>query len=206
MKYNLILISALFILYSCGSDEEKQLSKTFDSLKTALETTPASDSLINGTEPLDNIDILLSEFGKRYSISSDWSKLNKNNRAVLKRELTGKFIIIPVTKSQVKGIQNGGFADTSVVFTGNSSNSFVFDIDGSLSIIEKIGSGRNGLLLMKIKKISDSMKLYLVKKDKDFQHSEYPVTEFDINCDLIDAAEIILSDSMLLKKFSLKEF
>lgn len=206
MRYKLIFIFALFIFYSCGTEDNRELSKTFDSLKSELETSVTSDTTGNGNNTQDNFNNLLSEFGKSYSISSDWSKLNKNNRAVLKKELAGKFIIIPVTESQVSGILKSGFSDTSIVFTDNSSKAFVFDIDGSISAIEKIGPDKNGLFLLKINKISDSMKLYLAKKGKDFRFSELRVTEFVITCELIDASGINLSDTILLKKFSLSEF
>jgi hypothetical protein len=206
MKHNLILISALFILYSCGSEENKQLSKSFDSLKTALETSDLPGTTGYSENKREDFDNLPSEFSKRYSISSDWYKLNKNNRNSLMKELQGKFILIPVTKSQVSGIINTGFSDTSIVFTGNSSNAFVFDIDSSPSSLEKISSGKSCIFLLKIKKISDSMKLYLAKKGMNFQYSELRVTEFMVLCDLIDAASTTVSDSILLKKFNLKEF
>jgi len=206
MKYHLISIIILLSLYSCGSKDGKEMSGTLDSLKTVLEKSAQPDTSDNSASSQENFDMLLSEFGKRYNISAEWYKLDKNNRAVLKKELTGKFIIIPVTKSQVSGILKNGFSDTSIVFTGNSSNSFVFEINGSLSVIEKIGSDKNGLLLLRINKISDSMKLYLAKKGKDFRFSELRVTEFIINSDLIDASGISISDSILLGKFNLSEF
>ncbi|MCU0372406.1 MAG: hypothetical protein MUE56_04100 [Ignavibacteria bacterium] len=206
MKYNLILIFALFAIFSCSSEENKELSKSFDSLKTQLETSVTSYDSASSNKSQEDFDALLSEFGKRYNISAEWNKLDKNNRTGLKKELTGKFIIIPVTKAQVSGIIKNGFSDTSIVFTGNSSNSFVFEINGSLSAIEKIGSDKNGLILLRINKISDSMKLYLAKKGKDFRFSELRVTEFKINSDLIDASGISISDSILLGKFNLSEF
>jgi|GEM_PF-6546241 len=206
MRYNLILIFALLAIISCGSEEDKELSKSFDSLKTEIESSVITDTSGSGNNSQENFDKLLSEFGKRYNISAGWNQLNKNNRTGLKKELTGKFIIIPVTKSQVSGILKNGFSDTSIVFTGSSSNSFVFEIDGKISDIEKIGSDKNGLLLLKINKISDSVKLYLAKKGKDFRFSELRVTEFKITSDLIDASGLTLSDSILLKKFGLSQF
>lgn len=206
MKYVLLLIFPFIFLISCGSDEDKQRSKSFDSLKTALEKSAVSDTSDNNTSPQDNFDNLLSEFGKLYSISPEWNKLNKNNRNNLKKELSGKFIIVPITKTQITGILNSGFSDTSIVFTGASSNAFVFDIDASPSALERIGPGKNGLILLKIKKIDDSIKLYLKKKGKDFQYSESIVTEFIITCDLVESAAVTINDSLLLNKFGLEEF
>ncbi len=181
---------------SCGNRDDSDVSKAFDSLKKVL----TGDSVL--TADTLKFENTITSFSGTYNAITDWSRFGRGERNAFRKSALNKYLIVPLLKEQTAGIKENGFSDTTLVFTGGKNNAFVFIIDKGEKNIEKLSGRKNGLLLVKAREITDSQKLYLVKKHTDFQHREMRVTEYTITADLIDAADTDASAEMLAKKFA----
>ncbi|MCE1164599.1 MAG: hypothetical protein LWX07_04255 [Bacteroidetes bacterium] len=200
MKSDICLIILFLVLsavvFSCGNREDTEVSKGFDSLKSLS----AGDTAVQtGTSQFDET---ISSFSGKYNAVTDWSGYGKQEKYAFRKNALNKYIVVPVLKEQISEIRESGFTDTTLVFTGNKSNAFVFLVKSGEGKAEKLMPDKNSLLLLKVRDISDSQKLYLLKKSTDFQHRELKVTEFVITADLIDAVNTDASAAALGKKFA----
>jgi hypothetical protein len=196
--YLVLSISILLSLSSCNNKEEADLSKSFDSLSDKI----AKDSaMMNDTADFDNA---LQSFAGNYKAITNWGDYDKSTRTSFRKAVTGKYIIVPITKQQAERIKNSEFTDTSLVYFGMKNNIFVFVVNKGGSRIEKLDRNKNGLLLMKVRDIEDALKLYLEKKSTDFMHKERKLTEFTITAELIDAVNVDINEEVFKNKFSLE--
>lgn len=200
MKREYILILPVIILTlflpSCGNRDDSDVSKAFDSLKHTL----VSDS-VNAADTA-KFENTISSFSGTYNAVTDWSKFGKGDLKAFRKSALNKYIVVPLMKEQINGIREDGFTDTTLVFTGEKDNAFVFLIGKGEKNTGGLSPEKNALLLLKVTEITASQKLYLVKKHTDFQHREMRVTEFTVSADLIDAAETDASAAVLGRKFA----
>ncbi|MDD5362710.1 MAG: hypothetical protein PHN88_11295 [Ignavibacteria bacterium] len=196
--YLSLYFSILLSLSSCNNKEEADLSKSFDSLSVK---TVKDSAVMNDTANFDNA---LQIFAGNYKAITNWSAYDKSTRASFRKAVTGKYIIVPITKQQAESIRNSEFTDTSLVHFGMKNNVFVFIVSKGGNKIEKLTPGKNGLLLLKVRDVDDALKLYLEKKSTDFMHKERKLTEFTVTAELIEAVNIDISENALKNKFELE--
>lgn len=197
-----ILVSflILFILCSCKGKEEKS---NIESLNFSGQDTGASGNVTAGIDSL-KFNELINTFSGEYNAAADWSRYGKNEKSTINKILINKYAIVPITKGQIKSIDEADFTDTSLVYIGEHDNAFVFVVDGGGRNIRKLAIDRNGLLLVKITGVSAARRLYLEKKHTDFLHKEIKVTEFTVTAEFIDAVSISAPDNILLEKFKVR--
>ena len=63
---------------------------------------------------------------------------------------------------------------------------------------------KNGLILFKPEKIESSLKMYLMKNSREFQHKARKVNEYYIEGIVIDAFSINADEKTLMQKFGLE--
>lgn len=204
-KNLLILILSLISAFSCKENYDKNISSSFDSLARKIDSLKVVDSSSVQSEEIQLTD-LINEFSTTSNYSLKWTDLNKNNKILLSNDLKNKYIITPLFTNQILNIKNIGITDTSVIFLGNNNSAFVFDIQNGENEIKKLPENKNALMLLKIREIKNSNKIYLVKKSTEYLHKEIKLIEFKITCDLIEIHPININGTSLKNKFSLSEF
>lgn len=197
-----ILTSCLLIFFicSCHEKEESDSAGSFDSL---LQNTKGNEDVITVLDSA-KYDELINSFSEKYNAISDWSKYGKNEKTSIGKILVNRNVIVPVTREQIKSIEEADFSDTSLVYIGEFDNAFVFSIEAGEKNISKLAADKNGLLIVRITGVSGAQKLYLEKKSTDFLHREKKVTEFTVIAELIDAVSINAPGSFLFARFRIK--
>lgn len=82
--------------------------------------------------------------------------------------LVNRNAIVPVTREQIRNIEESGFSDTSLVYIGERDNVFVFIIKEGEKNINKLADDKSGLLIVRITGVSAAQKLYLEKRARIF--------------------------------------
>lgn len=197
-----ILTSCLLmsIVCSCNEKEEKDTTSAFDSV---VQNISGNGNLITGADSV-KYDEFINSFSGKYNAISDWSKYGKNEKTSISKILVNRNAIVPVTREQIRNIEEAGFSDTSLVYKGERDNAFVFVTEAGEKIIRKLSADKSGLLLVRITGVTGAQKLYLEKKSTDFLHKEKKVTEFKITAELIDAVSISAPEDFLYERFRVK--
>jgi len=203
---NLLIIMLLLIsAFSCKENYDKNISSSFDSLSRKIDSLKITDSSSVQSEEIQLID-LINEFSNTSNYSLKWTSLNKSNRNQLSNDLKNKYIITPLFTNQILKIKNIGISDTSIIFLRDNNSAYVFDLQNGESDIKKLPENKNALMLLKIREIKNSNKIYLVKKSSEYLHKEIKLIEFKMTCDLIEVHPININDTTLKNKFSISEF
>lgn len=197
-----ILTSCLLMLFfcSCNEKEENDSAGSFDSL---LQNTKGNEDVISVLDSA-KYDELINSFSEKYNAISDWSNNGKNEKTSISKMLVNRNAIVPVTREQIRNIEESGFSDTSLVYIGERDNVFVFIIKEGEKNINKLADDKSGLLIVRITGVSAAQKLYLEKKSTDFLHKEKKVTEFTVTAELIDAVSIDAPGGFLFARFRIK--
>jgi hypothetical protein len=174
------------------------LSKSFDSLSVKAATDSV---LLNDTAGFNKAMMI---FAGNYKAITNWSIYDKSTRTLFRKSVTGKYIIVPISKQQTESIKESEFTDTSLVYFGKKNNVFIFVVEKGGNKIEKLSSGKNGLLLLKVRDVDDALKLYLEKKSTDFMHKQRLLTEFTLTVELIESVNVDINESELKNKFFLE--
>jgi hypothetical protein len=192
----------LLIAFTSCKDKNDTVIINKDS--TAADTSSIYASISDSA--LNNIlDKTISEFSVRSNASDAWTMYNKGNKANAEKSLKNRNLVFPVFREQIMYLHQSDVTDTILVYYGNKSNTFVIKITKGESMFDRLNAMSNGLITVKVNSIEYTQKLYLIKKYTDFQHKEKNVTEFYINAELTDVANIGIKDKLLREKFKLEE-
>ncbi len=190
----------MLIVCSCNEKEKKETTSAFDSV---VQNISGNGELITGEDSV-RYDEFINSFSEKYSALSDWSRYGRNEKTSIGKILINRNAVIPVTREQIRNIEETGFSDTSLVYIGERDNAFVFIVEGGEKNMRKLAADKSGLLVVRITGVSGAQKLYLEKKSTDFHHKEKKVTEFTVTAEIIDAVSINAPDDFLFGSFRVK--
>lgn len=195
-----ILLALSFYILSCNNDDNKEMQTYLDSLKSKIDSVSVTDTaLANGT-----FGSILLEYSQKYKAITDYSVFGKAGGHETVQKLKSSYLLIPVLKSQLGRIIPDSATDTVLTYFNENASAFVFQAEKGAEKIKLLDLNKNGIVLFKPEKIESSIKMYLMKSSREFQHKTRKVTEYYIEGNVMDAFSISADEKTLMQKFGLE--
>ncbi len=198
----LVLICVIIVLSGCKEKTDKKVDITIDSLRNDIDK-PIEFNIDSVT--ISSFNGVLKDYSNKYNASTNWIEYNNENKSYANRDLRNKNLIFPLFKEQIKSLHKSHITDTILIYSGKMSNSFVLNITKDVDIFNILKEETNSIMVIRVNDLEYSQKLYLSKKNTDFQHKEKKIIEFYIKADLIDANNLGINDDLINDKFNLGE-
>lgn len=195
-----ILIALSLIAFSCDNNDDKEMLASLDSLKNKVDSAAAFDTALT-KGALENI---LIEYSQKYRAVTNYSSLGKAGSRETAQKLKSGYLLIPVLKNQLERISPDSATDTVLTYFNESASAFVFEAEKGAGKISNLDARKNGIVLFKPEKVESSLKMYLMKNSREFQHKARKVNEYYIEGIVIDAFSINADEKTLMQKFGLE--